>query len=305
METQHMDWQTHLITLYCDVCEKYQTHLWSICERMSNNSTPDFTDEEVITIYVFGIQRKRFTILDIWKYTRDHLSGWFPRLPSYGGYLQRLNTVSGVFLSLLNDVAPQWQGRPHESLIFLLDSMPIILAQGQRRFQAKVAREVADCGYCASKDLHYYGLKLHGLGIKQPGTLPHPEYLELTSARPHDITVLEQIHRSLWNGQLYADKAYGAATLRAWLKRQGVWLQTPPKKAKGQERLGMFEQLLSTSISRVRQPIESLFSWFEETTGIQIASKVRSLKGLLVHVYGRLVAAMYVLRWKAAGGCPA
>lgn len=298
-----MDWQTQLVTLYCDVCEKYQSHLWSYCERMSNNSKPDFTDEEVITIYLFGIQRKRKTVLEIWEYIHDHLSEWFPLLPSYGGYVQRLNTVSSVFLPLLNDIAPTWKGIPGEPQVFLLDSMPIILAQGQRRFQAKVAQEVADCGYCASKDLHYYGLKLHGLGIKQPGTLPHPEYLEVTSARPHDITVLEGIYGSLWQGELYADKAYGSAKLKDLLAQQGVWLQTPPKKEKGQETLGMFDTLLSTSISRVRQPIESLFSWFEEKTGIQMASKVRSLKGLLVHVYGRLVAAMYLLRWKSSGLC--
>ncbi len=66
----------------------------------------------------------------------------------------------------------------------------------------------------------------------------------------------------------------------------------------------MFESLLSTSISRVRQPIESLLSWFEEHTGIQMASKVRPLKGLMVHVYGRLVAAMYLLKWKPVGLCP-
>lgn len=299
-----MEWQEHLITVYCDVCEQYQSHVWMYCERMSNNATPDFTDEEVITIYLFGIQRKRKTIKEIWKDVHDYFPEWFPLLPSYEGYVQRLNTVSAVFLPLLNAIAPTWERREGERLLFLLDSMPIILAQGRRRFQAKVAREIADCGYCASKDLHYYGLKLHGLGIKQCETLPHPEYLELTSARPHDITVLEGIYSSLWEGELYADKAYGSAILRALLEQQGVWLRTPPKKQKGQERLGMFESLLSTSISRVRQPIESLFSWFEEHTGIQMASKVRSLKGLMVHVYGRLVAAMYLLKWKSVGLCP-
>jgi hypothetical protein len=45
----------------------------------------------------------------------------------------------------------------------------------------------------------------------------------------------------------------------------------------------------------VRQPIESLFNWIDEKTGIQEASKVRSVEGLMVHAFGRLAAAMLLL----------
>jgi hypothetical protein len=295
----HMNWEDQLIQLYCDVCDLYQRELWQYCERFSNNAHPEFTDEEVITIYLFGIMEKRFAVAQIYKHTQDHLHRWFQHLPSYGGYIQRLNKLSAVFPPLLNALAPVWAGGSKVGLAFLLDSMPIILARGSRRFQAKVAREVADCGYCASKKLSYYGLKLHVLGIRQPGTLPHPDYLELTSARPHDLTVLEGIAPYLQQGELYADKAYVSEVLEALLAHQEMVLLTPTKKAKGQEKLHMFEQLWSTSVSRVRQPIESFFSWLERTTGIQMASTVRSLNGLLVHVYGRLAAAMYMLSFNS------
>jgi hypothetical protein len=294
-----MNWEEQLIHVYCHVCDLYQRELWPYCERFSNNAHPDFTDEEVITIYLFGIIEKRFEVAQIHKHTQDHLSHWFPKLPSYGGYIQRLNKLSAVFPPLLNAFAPVWTGGSKAGLAFLLDSMPIILARGSRRFQAKVAREVADCGYCASKKLAYYGLKVHVLGIRQAGTLPHPDYLELTSARPHDLTVLDGITPYLRHGELYADKAYVSELLEAILASQELLLLTPTKKAKGQEKLSMFEQLWSTAVSRVRQPIESFFSWLERKTGIQIASNVRSLNGLLVHVYGRLSAAMYMLSFNS------
>lgn len=70
---------------------------------------------------------------------------------------------------------------------------------------------------------------------------------------------------------------------------------TPLKKAKGQPYLDAADQWLSIAVSRVRQPIESLFNWLEEKTGIQRASKVRSYRGLLVHVFGRLAAAMWLM----------
>jgi hypothetical protein len=72
-------------------------------------------------------------------------------------------------------------------------------------------------------------------------------------------------------------------------------LLTPVKKAKGQAHLDVADQWFSTAVSRVRQPIESLFHWIEEKTGIQCASKVRSYRSLLVHVFGRLAAAMWLL----------
>ncbi len=111
-----MEWETQLMRVYCDVYEHYQPHLWLYCERMSNNSTPDFTDEEVITIYLFGIQRKRKTVKEMYEYVRDHLAEWFPNLPSYGGgYVQRLNNLSSVFPSLLNAIASTWQGGCRET----------------------------------------------------------------------------------------------------------------------------------------------------------------------------------------------
>jgi hypothetical protein len=141
-----MDWETRLIQLSCDVGEQYQSHWWRDGERISNTSTPDFTDEEVLTISLFGILRKRHKIIEMYASVQDHVSPWVPKLPSYGGDVQRLNKLSRVFPALLNAIAPKWSGLSRGGLVFLLDAMPILLAQGRRRFQAKVAREIADGG---------------------------------------------------------------------------------------------------------------------------------------------------------------
>ena len=57
----------------------------------------------------------------------------------------------------------------------------------------------------------------------------------------------------------------------------------------------MTDEIISTDVSRIRQPIESLLNWIDEKTGIKTASKARSTQGLLVHVYGKLAAAMLLL----------
>jgi hypothetical protein len=55
------------------------------------------------------------------------------------------------------------------------------------------------------------------------------------------------------------------------------------------------DDLYSHADSSVRQPIEYFFNWLIENTDIQRASKVRSTKGLLVHVFGKLAVAFISL----------
>jgi len=55
------------------------------------------------------------------------------------------------------------------------------------------------------------------------------------------------------------------------------------------------DKMYSRAVSQIRQPIEAFFNWIIEKVGIQNASKVRSEKGLLVHVFGRFAAALMIM----------
>lgn len=291
-----MDWELRLVTLYEFICKQYREHLWVYCQRFSPYAEVSFTDEEVICIYVWGVMDKRCELKTIYEDTRRHLHAWYPKLPSYGGYVQRLNRVAGVFVPLLAALREAFPETGVLKQIRLMDAMPIRLAHAKRSGRARVAPELADKGYCASKGEYYYGVKVHVLGLRRPGTLPLPDYLGLTPASEHDLPAFRHIVSELHGGELYLDKAYADGLLaQAAKKDQDLALLTPVKKAKGQAYLEAADQLWSTAVSRVRQPIESLFNWIEEKTGIQRASKVRSSNGLLVHVFGRLAAAMYLL----------
>jgi hypothetical protein len=77
-------------------------------------------------------------------------------------------------------------------------------------------------------------------------------------------------------------------------------MMTPIKGIKGQcQEIKNWDKaandLFSTAVSRVRQPIESLFNWLIVKTDIQKASKVRSTKGLLIHLFGKIAAAFISL----------
>lgn len=51
-----MDWQDEIISLYLWVCDEYKRGLWACgAQRVSSYSDLRFSDEEVTTIYMYGV----------------------------------------------------------------------------------------------------------------------------------------------------------------------------------------------------------------------------------------------------------
>lgn len=292
-----MDWQEEIVSVYLQICNAYNRILRHHICRFSNNSDLSFSDEEVMTIYINGTLLRHGNIKDIYDYTDRHLRDWFPALPSYFAFVQRLNNLSHLFEVLVGMLQRKLPKSLYNiNFARVIDSMPIILAHRGRRFKAKVAPEIATKnGYCATKKLHYYGVKLHVLASYQQGSLPVPEEFGITEAGVSDIRVYERLAEDFPAGtRVFADKAYQTQNKPVADKATHT-LFTPVKKAKGQEKLDSADKLLSSAISTVRQPIESFFNWIEQKTKIQIASKVRSYNGLMVHVFGKLAAAFFLI----------
>jgi hypothetical protein len=290
-----MDWLDEIITLYLFICDAYKSELCSYCERYSNYSDLSFGDEEVLVIYMYGIMDGRKNIRQIHQHAKNYWLDLFPNLPSYVAFVQRINKMHDVFISLITKLQTYLPTSFSSEALRLLDSMPIIMAQQGRRFTAKVAPDLADkSGYCATKNMYYYGVKIHVVGSYHKGSIPVPEFIGLTAAGVSDRKAYEQVAPALGHVELFADKAYQKGG-KPLFTEYATNVYTPVKKKKGQEFLDAADQLLSTAISRVRQPIESFFNWLEQKTGIQMASKVRSSNGLLVHVFGRIATALYML----------
>jgi hypothetical protein len=276
-----MDWQTRLIGIYLFLCEQYEAEGRWLCQRLSNNSTlPEFDDVEVLTIFVFGLMEGHRTVKGGYRMAEQFMGEWFPKLPTYQGFAARLNALAEVFGGVVEA---------------LLRAGYVELANATRSNRAKVAPEVAVKSYCASKKTYYYGVKLHVTAGLRTGALPVPCAALVTSATVSDLIPLRTGAAIPPPGLLLGDKAYLDAGVKTQLQSHQVTLLTPFKKRLGQSELSLFEQLQATTVSRLRQPIESLFNWINEKTGLQNASKVRSSRGLYVHVFGRLTAALLML----------
>ena len=231
-----MNWEDILITLYLRVSKEFQAHLWVNCQRFSNGGYKRFSDEEVMTVYIFGLLYKHRELKAIHRYTKNHLLSWFPNLPKYAAFVHRVNRLSAAFRSFIaqlqaTKVAANDQGE------YLVDSFPIALAKNNHAYTAKVAPELASKSYNSTKKMYYHGVKAHIVGRKRPGTLPDLEILFVEEAARHDGPVFDQMRPMLHDNLVFADQAYKRADADNIERTQDLKLFTPIKKVKGQKNL--------------------------------------------------------------------
>lgn len=266
------------------------------CQRFSNYSGNEITDEEIITIYLFAIiEEEKRQISSIYKYAAKYQFSWFPTLPSYATFNTRLNRIASIFPVLVGCLLNDADKLGVDLAISKLDSLPIITCSAKR--SGKVAPQLTDKGYCATKNLYYYGVKLHAVGFHRKGTLPFPEVLQITAASENDLNALREVLKNIPNRQIFADKAYADEQLSDTVQLNDSQIHTPVKLVKGESVVTRqfkkaADDLYSTWVSTIRQPIESFFQWLINLTDIQRASKVRSANGLIVHIFGKIAAAL-------------
>lgn len=272
----------------------YKSTLRFYYQRFSNNSNLEFTDEEILTIYLFcGYCQRYFGINEIHTFAKEYLSSWFPKLPSYQTFCVRLNMLSEAFKVLVFTMIQSFKPKDCDSLISIVDSMPIVTCKGKNR---KVATEITSKRYCSTKNMYYYGMELHMVGQRREGTIPFPEMTVLTPALENGLTVFKnECAPYLSEKTVLGDKIYSDFSF--FNESNPVKMLTPHKEIKGEpevikQREKAARDLFSQVVSKVRQPIESFFNWLNEKTEIQRASKVRATKGLLVHTFGKLAIAL-------------
>jgi hypothetical protein len=285
--------EQQLIELFLLVCDFYDNQPDLKDQRLSN-FRPRCTDEELVTMFLFGhlqgLQQQR----RIYEYVRHHWQQWFPTLPSYQAFNRRLNELVPTFEHLISKMLSTSVGQLAPSADRLIDSMPVMLAKGTRSNRARVAPEVADKGFCASKSSYYYGVKLHAIALRRTEQLPLPALLHLSRASQHDLAALRELNPDLGECVLFGDKAYADAETKTVFAERGTHLVTPYKRKRNEPETNA-PALWSRFVSSVRQPLESFFGWLIQRTDIQNASRVRSTKGLLVHCYGKLAVACLLL----------
>lgn len=284
---------TQLIRMYCAVCHYYDSALVAQTQRCSNNFCPKFTDEECITTYIWGIYNQKFEVKACYEFIKDYYGDWFPQLPSYQAYNSRICFLADAFKELASILLSGFDlDAGHND--FVTDSIPIVVAGSKRSGRAKTASEMCNKGYCASKEMWYYGVKLHTLAQCNYKTLPTPALMVVSKASEHDLPISKELLDGVKNIRVFGDTAFADKEWQAFmLSENSVDILTPIKRNKGQKKLSFWDGLYSSAISGVKQVIESLNNWIIQKTNIQRASKVRSSAGLIAFIFARIACAYF------------
>jgi hypothetical protein len=285
--------ELQFIEIYCAVCQHYDNTLVLEAQRQSNNFCPKFTDAECIAIYIWGIANQKFTVSGCYDFIKDYYDGWFPDLPSYQAYNNRICYLADAFKALAN-ILLGGLGLDISHADFIIDPIPVVVAGEKRSSKAKTASELCDKGYCASKGMFYYGVKLHTVAQCNYKAMPTPALMMISKASEHDLGIGKEMLDDAANIRVFGDMAF---IDKAWqdnmLNERNVQILTPIKRKKGETRLDSADKLFSTAVSSVKQAIESFNNWLIEKTTIQRASKVCSVAGLTAFLFARIACACF------------
>ncbi len=218
-----MDRQDFIIAVYLLVCDHYRAVKARIPVRRGGFA-PALTDEEVITIELCGEYFKLATDEDIFDYFHAHYAAWFPQLHDRTLFVRQAANLWQV-TALLQQRLTMVSGQAADP-VQTIDTLPLPVCTLTRAPRDRCFKPDADYGYCAAKDLHYYGFKL-GLRVARSGMIIH---YPLLPARPHDVQLTDELVAD-FAGVVPADKGFIDAVRQALLEeRHGVTLVTPPRK---------------------------------------------------------------------------
>ena len=190
-----------LIAIYLYICDLYEKEIRFTCQQFSNNANPLFTDQEIITIYLFVVSEQHHAqVKEIYCFAKDYLLSWFPKILSYQAFNARVNLLSEAFKTLVVSLLDSFKTDDCSNIISIVNSMPIITCSAKNRI-GKVAPEITSKGYCSSKNMYYYECKLHALNFQRRKTIPFPESLIITNAAENDLSVF----KLSWGVQLLLD----------------------------------------------------------------------------------------------------
>jgi hypothetical protein len=242
-----------IIFVYCLVCDQYQAVIEQHPIR-KRGFPPALTDEEVITIEIcgeyFGFSKDE----DIYAYFRNHYQAFFPQLRERTGFVRQAANLWHV-KKMIQKRLTHISGEAGDT-VQMIDTIPLPICTYTRGIRDRCFKPMADYGYCAAKEMKYYGFKL-GLRISRSGMIIH---YPLLPARPHDSQLLDDLIAN-FEGIAPADKAFVDAFRQKNLAQKHYVELVVPARSNMKEKP---PKIILKTCSRWRKLVETVGSQLTE-----------------------------------------
>ena len=267
-----------LLVVFCLVDDWYQRKGARLLGR-TVGAKPTFSDSELLTLmlaidfFEFTSERRFVAFL------RANYLALFPQLLDQSQYHRRARSLRDLLNALREDWATDLgvQFERH----FLLDTTPVIAMGYRRDKRHSDFRGSAEYGYCAARQLHYFGYKLVMLTTLD-GT---PYAFELVPANTDERDAADEILDTLPpDSNAWSDKGFIDAEWQTDWAEHDVHVWTTKRKNQKAQHPPAFDRLLN----RVRARIEGAFDILKEGGRSVEHTLARTVDGLCTRVSAKI-----------------
>ena len=252
-----MDRDDFIIAVFLVVCEYYRAVKKQYRIRRGGFA-PVLTDEEVITMEICGEYFKLGCDKDLFAYFQTHSLHFFPKLTDRSLFVRQAANLWQIKAAIQKRLVIV-SGQANDP-VQVIDTLPLPVCVRTRARRDHCFKTEADFGYCAAKDMHYYGFKL-GLRISRVGMITH---YPLLAARPHDLQSLDTLLEG-FEGMAPADKGFIDEYRHSLLlERHHILVVTPVRK----NMQSNLPDYLLRFCKRIRKFVETVGSHLTERFGV-------------------------------------
>lgn len=269
--------EEYIITVYCLVDEMLKKVKKN--KLRQRGPRPKLSDAEVITMEIVGESKGFDCDKHIHSYFRDHWYQMFPMLGNRTTFLRQSANLWAIKQEIRRALVIKQL--PLGSNLSIIDGFPIPVCGFRRAYFSKLFKGNADYGYCAAKNLHYFGFKGHLL-IDERGLIVD---CAIAAANIDEREMIFDIS-SEFAPNLLGDKGYICTEIRKEeLRNAGINIHTPLRDNMKDDRPKKFVKMLN----RKRRLVETVIGQLSERFNIERV-RARDMWHLTVRIGRKLLA---------------
>jgi hypothetical protein len=252
---------------------------------------PDFSDSEVITLLVVMDFIPYPSESQYVAFIRANYLDLFPKLVDQSQYNRRARSLRLLVEALRRSWLIQLGVLHHQH--FLIDTKPIPVVGFKRSKKHSQFAGNANYGYCASKNMHYFGYKLVAVTTCQG----LPVVYDLVPANLDERLAAESVIDALHGCHIFGDKGFLGKEWQDSIFQQTANQFWTPKRANQYEQNPL---ALDRRLNALRERIEGMFHEIQDTGRNIERLLAKTVLGLCTRIIAKMTGHVlkYLLRYQ-------